>query len=167
VDYDRNATLTRDFFAKVQNKLHWAIIGKTAAEMIYDSADSTKPNMGLRTWKQAPKGKVLISDVSVAKNYLDIEHIKELNRLVSAYLDLAENRARKHVTTTMGEWSEFLDGFLELSDYQVLDDKGKVTMLEARLKAETEFEKFRVLQDRGFISDFDEEVSKVLDKRKK
>ncbi len=167
VDYDMNAPLTRDFFAKVQNKLHWAINGKTAAEMIYDSADSTKPNMGLRTWKYAPKGKILRSDVSVAKNYLDIDHIKELNRLVSAYLDLAENRALKHVTTTMREWSEFLDGFLELSDYPILEDKGKVTMLDAKIKAETEFDKFRVLQDRGFISDFDDEIRKIINKSKK
>ncbi len=155
VDYDKNAPTTREFFASVQNKLHWAITGETAAELIFRSADATRPAMGLRTWKHAPGGKVLKSDVSVAKNYLAEEHIQELNRLVSAYLDLAENRARRRILMKMAEWSEFLNRFLELSDYEVLSDKGRVSAVEAKLKAEAQYERFRARQDREYRSDFD------------
>jgi len=166
VDYDKNSPITRDFFSTVQNKLHWAITGKTAAEMIYDSVDADKVHMGLTSWKGSPDGKILKSDVTVAKNYLDKAHLEELNRLVSAYLDLAENRARKGVLTTMKKWVEFLNGFLELSDYPILMNKGKVSMLEARIKAEGEYEKFRVIQDEDFISDFDEEVKRITGEKK-
>lgn len=121
--------------------------------------------MGLTTWKHSPKGKVLKSDVMVAKNYLSETHIKELNRIVSAYLDLAENRAERSIITTMREWVNFLNRFLELSNYPILEDKGRVTMLEARLKAEQEFEKFRVTQDLNFISDFDKEVKRLGKKK--
>lgn len=135
-DYSANAPLTKRFFAEVQNKLHWAITGKTAAELIYAAADATQIYMGLTTWKRAPGGKILKSDVTVAKNYLNGAHAKELNRIVSAYLDLAENRAERGISTKMSEWASFLKGFLELSNYPILQDKGKVSALGARLKAE-------------------------------
>lgn len=160
-DYQKDASVTQDFYAKVQNKLHWAITGKTAAEIIYSSADATKPHMGLTSWAQAPDGKVLRSDVIVAKNYLHSDQMKELNGIVSAYLDLAANRARRHIPTTMEQWAEFLDGFLSLSSYQILLDKGKISALEARIKAYEEYDKFRVIQDREFLSDFDKEVLRL------
>ena len=164
-DYDPQAPITKDFFATVQNKLHWAITGQTAAELIYSSADAAKVNMGLATWKQAPRGKILKSDVAVAKNYLNEAHIKELNRIVSAYLDLAENRAERGIVTRMAEWVEFLNRFLELSNYPLLQDKGKVSALEAKLKAETEYEVFRQRQDREYISDFDREIKRLEGKK--
>lgn len=154
-DYEKDSRQTRDFFATVQNKLHWAITGKTAAEIIYTEADATKLYMGLKTWKDAPEGKIQKSDVSVAKNYLSHQHIAELNRVVSAYLDLAENNAQRGMAFTMQQWTKFLNGFLELSNYPILTDKGKMSMLEAKLKAENEFAKFRVLQDQSYESDFD------------
>jgi len=164
-DYDPQAPITKDFFATVQNKLHWAITGQTAAELIYSSADAAKVNMGLATWKQAPRGKILKSDVAVAKNYLNEAHIKELSRIVSAYLDLAENRAERSIVTLMAEWVEFLNRFLELSNYPILQDKGKVSALEAKLKAETEYEVFRQRQDREYISDFDREIKRLEGKK--
>ncbi|MBN8684035.1 MAG: virulence RhuM family protein [Chitinophagales bacterium] len=154
-DYDKNSQQTKAFFAAVQNKLHWAITGRTAAEIIYAEADANKLYMGLTTWKDAPDGKIQKSDVTVAKNYLSQQHIAELNRIVSAYLDLAENNAQRGMAFNMQQWSRFLDGFLELSNYPILQDKGRVTMLEAKLKAEGEFEKYRVIQDRDYESDFD------------
>jgi len=160
-DYDKNAPMTKEFFATVQNKLHWAITGKTAAEIIYDSADATKIFMGLTSWKQAPNGKILKSDVSVAKNYLSEAHIKELNQIVSAFLDLAENRAQRQILMKMAGWVQFLHNFLELSNYPILQDKGKVTALEARLKAEQEYEVYRVTQDKNYISDFDREIKRI------
>ena len=160
-DYDKNSPITKDFFTTVQNKLHWAITGKTAAEIIYTSADATKLYMGLTTWKQAPDGKILKSDVTVAKNYLSKAHVETLNRLVSAYLDLAEDRAKRNTLTTMQQWVEFLDRFLELSDYPILADNGKVTALEAKLKAEQEYEVFRKIQDDNYLSDFDKEIKKL------
>jgi len=156
-DYDKNAPATKDFFATVQNKLHWAITGKTAAEIIYHSADATKLYMGLTHWKHSPEGKILKSDTLVAKNYLNEAHIKELNRIVSAYLDLAENRAERGITTNMREWVQFLNQFLELSQYPILQDNGKVSALEAKLKAEQEYEVYRKTQDEHYISDFDRE----------
>lgn len=161
VDYDKEAITTKDFFAAVQNKLHWAITGKTAAEIIYTEAGAAKLFMGLKTWKAAPDGKILKSDVSVAKNYLNEEHIKELNRIVSAYLDLAENNAQRGLIMSMQDWSAFLNNFLQLSSYPILNDKGKITMLEAKLKAEMEFDKYRVIQDKNYESDFDKEVKKL------
>ncbi|MEA2077954.1 MAG: virulence RhuM family protein [Candidatus Marinimicrobia bacterium] len=160
-DYDNNAPITKEFFATVQNKLHWAITGKTAAEIIYDSADATKIYMGLTNWKQAPDGKILKSDVSIAKNYLNEAHIKELNQIISAYLDLAENRAQRQILMKMADWIEFLHSFLELSSYPILQDKGKVSALEAKLKAGQEYEEYRVTQDRDFISDFDKEIQRI------
>ncbi|SFM83535.1 virulence RhuM family protein [Methanolobus profundi] len=164
-DYNKNAPQTKEFFATVQNKLHWAITGKTAAEIIYDSADATKLHMGLTNWKQAPDGKILRSDVTVAKNYLGDAHIRELNRLVSAYLDLAENRAQRQILMKMQDWSEFLHNFLELSSYPILKDKGRVSALEAKLKAEQEYEEYRVTQDNNYISDFDREVRRIMESK--
>lgn len=162
-DYDSQSTITQQFFAAVQNKLHWAITGKTAAEIIYTEADATKLFMGLKTWKQAPEGKILKSDVIIAKNYLNEEHIKSLQRIVTAYLDLAESRATNRKVMNMEDWEKFLIQFLELADYPILTNVGKINMLEAKLKAESEYEKFRILQDENFISDFDKELKKRLD----
>ena len=160
-DYDKNNETTRVFFATAQNKMHWAIQGKTAAEIIYSEADATKIYMGLKTWKHAPNEKILKSDVSIAKNYLEEEHLKQLERIVSAYLDLAENRASRGIVMNMKDWVTFLDKFLELSDYPILLDVGKISAIEAKLKAETEYEKYRVIQDRKYISDFDQEIRKI------
>jgi len=164
-DYDKNAPITKKFFAAVQTKLHWAITGKTAAEIIYDSADATKIHMGLTDWKHAPESKILKSDVAVAKNYLSEAHIKELNQIVSAYLDLAENRAQRQILMKMADWIEFLHNFLELSNYQILQDKGKVGALEAKLKAEREYEVYRIQQDKDYLSDFDKEIKRIKGKK--
>ena len=166
-DYDKNAPITKDFFATVQNKLHWAITGKTAAEIIYDSADATKIYMGLTNWKQAPDRKILKSDVTIAKNYLNEKHIKELNRIVSAYLDLAENRAERGILMKMVDWIQFLHNFLELSNYPILQDKGKISVLEAKLKAELEYEVYRKVQDKNYLSDFDKEIKRIAGKNGK
>ena len=160
-DYDKNAPVTKDFFATVQNKLHWAITGKTAAETIYDSADAKTMYMGLTNWKRAPDGKIIKSDVSIAKNYLNEAHIKELNQIISAYLDLAENRAQRQIIMKMQDWIQFLHSFLELSSYPILQDKGKVGALQAKLKAEQEYEEYRVIQDKNYISDFDNEIKRI------
>lgn len=165
-DYDKKSVQTRHFFAMVQNKLHWAITGKTAAEIIYTEVDANKLYLGLKTWKDAPDGKIQKSDVSVAKNYLSHQHIAELNRIVSAYLDLAENNAQRGIAFSMQQWTKFLDSFLELSNYPILMDNGKVTMLEAKLKSETEYDKFRIIQDQYFESDFDKAIKQQLDKGK-
>lgn len=165
VDYDKDAPITRDFFATVQNKLHWAITGQTAAEIIYANVDAKKTFMGLKTWKNAPHGKILKSDTVIAKNYLNKQHIKELELIVSAYLDLAENRANRHILMKMKDWMDFLNRFLELSNYPILVDKGRASNLEAELKAAQEYEKFRVIQDRSFTSDFDREIRKYLTKK--
>ena len=160
-DYDKNAFITKEFFATTQNKLHWAIAGKTAAEIIYSEADSTKIYMGLKSWKRSPEGKILKSDVTIAKNYLEEEHLKQLKKIVSAYLDLAENKADRGIVMNMKDWVIFLNKFLELSDYPILLNKGKVSALEAKIKAEQEYDKYRVIQDRNYISDFDREVKKL------
>lgn len=150
----------------MQNKLHWAITGKTSAEIIYQSVDASKPKMGLMTFKNAPNGKVLKSDVAVAKNYLSEQHIRELGRIVSAYLDLAENRAERQIVMKMADWITFLNGFLELSNYPIFQDAGKVSAEMAKLKAEKAYEFFRVEQDKQFVSDFDKTV-KALKKPSK
>ncbi len=164
IDYDKSAGLTKEFFASVQNKLHWAITGKTAAEIIYAEANATQLYMGLKTWKNAPDGKILKFDVSIAKNYLSESHIRELEQMVSAYLDLAENRAERQILMKMADWRKFLDGFLELSNYPILQDKGRISQERAKLKAEQEFDKFRVIQDQNFENDFDKEI-KFLNKK--
>ena len=164
-DYDKNDISTQQFYANVQNKMHWAICGKTAAEIIYSEVDAQKVFMGLKTWKNAPDGKILKSDVSIAKNYLNIEHIKQLERIVSAYLDLAEDRAMRGIVTNMKDWIIFLNKFLDLSDYPILLDNGKVTALEAKLKAHSEYEKYRVIQDKKYLSDFDNLLNKIENKQ--
>ncbi len=166
-DYDNKSDITKYFFATVQNKLHWSIAGKTAAETIYTEADASKVYMGLKTWKKSPDGKILKSDVSIAKNYLNEEHLKLLQRIVASYLDLAESRAKNRTIMNMKDWDRFLVQFLELADYPILKDKGKVSMLEAKLKAESEYEKFRIIQDKNYISDFDRAIKQFEKKTKK
>lgn len=161
IDYDANAELTQNFYKTVQNKLHWAITGNTAAEIIHKRVDSNKPNMGLTTWKNAPEGKILISDISTAKNYLEEKEIKELNRLVELYLNFAELQAERNIPMKMSEWIEVLDGFLKINRYELLDNAGKISNEQAIAKASQEFEKFRVIQDKKYISDFDKEVNKI------
>ena len=155
LDYDRNALTTKEFFAKVQNKMHYAVHRHTAAELIYERADAEKPHMGLHTWKDAPNGKIKKSDVSVAKNYLTEDEMKAMELIVSAYLDLAENRARRHIPMTMEDWAKRLDIYLQADDLEVLKDAGKISAQLAKMHAETEFEKYRVVQDRLYQSDFD------------
>ena len=155
VDYDVTAEATQRFFATVQNKLHWAIHGQTAAEVIISRADASKERMGLTTWKDAPKGKIQKFDVSVAKNYLTESEVAQLQRLVSAYLDLAEDMALRQIPMTMHDWESRLNRFIEATDREVLQDAGKVTAEIAKAHAESEFEKYRIVQDRLFESDFD------------
>ena len=161
VDYDKTAQTTRHFFATVQNRMHVAVHGHTAAQLIYTRADAEKEHMGLTTWAQAPDGKIMKSDVAIAKNYLSGEHMRELNRIVEAYINLAETRAKNHRPTTMQQWAEFLDNFLTLASYPILMDKGKVSALQAKLKAYEEYDKYRVVQDRMYLSDFDKEVKRL------
>ena len=154
-DYDPDSPITRDFFATVQNKLHFAVTGQTAAEIINDRADCKKPNMGLTTWKNAPNGRIRKTDVSIAKNYLNEIEIKDLNYIVSMYLDFAERQARRGRIMYMKDWVERLDAFLKLNEDEILNDKGGVTAEVAKAIAETEFEKYRLIQDRLYQSDFD------------
>jgi len=155
IDYNKDAKITYDFFKKVQNKMHFAITHKTAAEIIYERADHTKEHMNLTTWKAAPEGKILKSDVSIAKNYLTKDELKSLERIVSAYLDLAEDRANRHIPMTMNDWVNRLDKFLEADDREILKNSGKISHEIAVEKAELEFEKYRIIQDREFVSDYD------------
>ena len=155
IDYDKNAAATRRFYATVQNKMHYAVHGHTAAELIVERADHTKEHMGLTTWADAPDGKIKKSDVTAAKNYLSQDEMKQLNRMVTAYLDFAENMTLRHIPLTMQDWEKRLNRFIEMFDYGILQDAGKVTAAIAKLHAETEFEKYRVVQDRLFMSDFD------------
>ena len=166
LDYDRTAQTTKLFFAKVQNKMHFAVHGHTAAELIYERADAEKPHMGLTTWASAPEGKIVKSDVSIAKNYLTEKEMRSLERIVSAYLDLAEDRAERHIPMTMEDWSKRLDLFLMADDRKVLQDEGKITAEIAKAKAETEFEKYRVIQDRLYMSDFDRYLLELEDNMK-
>lgn len=161
IDYDKESPETKRFFATVQNKLHWAISGQTAAEIIYNGADAKLPHMGLTTWRHAPDGKVMKSDVTVAKNYLDQKHMSAINRLVSAYLDLAEDRAEQQIPMTMKDWSKLLDGFITIAGRPLLDNAGHISALEAKLKAEREYESFRQKQDLDYVSDFDKEVRRL------
>lgn len=158
VDYDVTAQATKRFFATVQNKLHWAIHGQTAAEMIVDRADSSKNSMGLSTWKDSPHGKIQKFDVIVAKNYLNEDEMAQLQRLVNAYLDVAEDMAKRHIPMTMQDWETRLNRFIEATDRGVLKDSGRVTAEIAKAHAESEFEKYRIIQDRLFESDFDKLV---------
>ena len=167
LDYDRTAKTTKQFFAKVQNKMHYAVHGHTAAELIYERADAEKPHMGLTSWAAAPDGKIVKSDVSVAKNYLTEQEMRSLERIVSAYLDLAEDRAERHIPMTMEDWAKRLDLFLMADDREVLQDAGKITAEIAKAKAETEFEKYRIIQDREFLSDFDKYILELEESAKK
>ena len=161
IDYDVTATATKRFFATVQNKLHWAIHGQTAAEVIFSRADAAKDSMGLTTWKDAPKGKIQKFDVAVAKNYLTEGEMAQLQRLVSAYLDLAEDMALRQIPMTMQDWETRLNRFIAATDREVLQDAGKVTAEIAQAHAESEFEKYRGLQDRNFESDFDQMIKQL------
>ena len=165
VDYSRDAVTTKEFFATVQNKLHYAIHGHTAAELIVDRADHTKEHMGLTTWKNAPKGKIVKADVSVAKNYLTRSELRDLNQFVSMYLDYAERQARRHIPMTMEDWAKKLDVFLQFNEEEVLHDKGRVSAEIAKSFAESEFEKYRVIQDRLFESDFDKLLASTEEKK--
>lgn len=165
MDYNKDAPTTRDFFAKVQNKLHFAIHGHTAAELIMKRADSQKDHMGLTSWANSPDGKILKSDVSVAKNYLAQDELESLARIVNAYLDLAEDRARRKIPMTMEDWARRLDLFLEFSEREILQDKGKITTEIAKVHAESEFEKYRIVQDRLFESDFDRIINQIEDEK--
>ena len=159
VDYTADAVTTKEFFATVQNKLHYAIHGHTAAELIMDRADHKKEHMGLTTWKNAPSGKIVKSDVIIAKNYLTKNELKDLNQFVTMYLDYAERQARRHIPMTMEDWAAKLDVFLQFNEEEILHDKGRVTAEIAKSFAESEFEKYRVIQDKLFESDFDRLVA--------
>lgn len=165
MDYNKDAPTTRDFFAKVQNKLHFAIHGHTAAELIMKRADSQKDHMGLTSWANSPDGKILKSDVSVVKNYLAQDELESLARIVNAYLDLAEDRARRKIPMTMEDWARRLDLFLEFSEREILQDKGKITTEIAKAHAESEFEKYRIVQDRLFESDFDRIINQIEEEK--
>ncbi len=161
IDYNKDAEITQIFFKTVQNKLHWAITGKTAAQIIAERAQSSAQNMGLQTWKNAPAGKILKTDVSIAKNYLFEKEIKELERIVSMYLDYAENQAARQIPMKMSDWVKKLDAFLQFNEYKILKDAGKVSHEVAKRLAEKEYEKFRITQDKDFESDFDKEIKKL------
>lgn len=165
VDYSRDAVTTKEFFATVQNKLHYAIHGHTAAELIVDRADHKKEHMGLTTWKNAPKGKIVKADVGVAKNYLTQSELKDLNQFVSMYLDYAERQARRHIPMTMEDWAKKLDVFLRFNEEEVLYDRGRVSAEIAKSFAESEFEKYRVIQDKLFESDFDKLLASTEEKK--
>ena len=166
IDYDKNSATTRRFYATVQNKMHYAVHGHTAAELIVERADHTKEHMGLTTWADAPEGKIKKSDVTVAKNYLSQDEMKQLNRMVTAYLDFAENMTLRHIPLTMQDWEKRLNSFIEMFDYGILQDAGKVSAEIAKLHAETEFEKYRVIQDRLFLSDFDKYILELEESSK-
>ena len=155
IDYDKNSEITRTFFKTVQNMMHYAVTHQTAAEIVYDRADAEKPHMGLMTWKNAPDGRVVRSDVTIAKNYLSEQEVDELNLLTTAFLDIAERRARRHVLTTMAEWKQVLEQYLKATDADVLPNAGSVSHEEAEVKAFEEYEKFRRIQDKTLLSDFD------------
>ena len=167
IDYDKNSATTRRFYATVQNKMHYAVHGHTAAELIVERADHTKEHMGLTTWADAPDGKIKKSDVTVAKNYLSQDEMKQLNRMVTAYLDFAENMTLRHIPLTMQDWEKRLNSFIEMFDYGILQDAGKMSAEIAKLHAETEFEKYRVIQDRLFMSDFDRYMLELEESEKK
>jgi hypothetical protein len=167
IDYSKDAEITQNFFKVVQNKLHWAITGSTAAELIANRVNSAKPNMGLTTWKNAPHGKILKSDVTVAKNYLSEKEIKDLERIVSMFLDYAENQAARQIPMKMKDWVEKLDSFLKFNEYDILNSPGKISHEVAKELAEGEYEKFRVKQDRAFESDFEREVKRLSKKGSK
>ena len=172
-DYDKNSKTTRTFYKMVQNKMHWAVHRHTAAELIVERADANKENMGLTTWESAPNGKIIKADVTIAKNYLNEEEINYLERIVSLYLDYAELQAERKIPMSMQDWAKKLDGFLEFNGNEILTDAGKISHEQAKLHAESEFEKYRIIQDQQYLSDFDkqmleiEEIKRIIKKDKK
>ena len=167
IDYSKDVEITKTFFATVQNKLHFAITGHTAAEIITSRVDSAKPHMGLTTWKRAPKGKIMLSDTVVAKNYLSREEISYLNRIVSMYIDYAELQAVRHIPMKMADWVDKLNAFLKFSEYDILNNAGKVSHAVAEALATKEYEKFRKIQDANYVSDFDREIEQLEKKLEK
>lgn len=167
IDYKKDDETTQTFYKTVQNKLHWATTGKTAAQIISERVSSSKQNMGLQTWKNSPKGKILKTDVSIAKNYLIEKEIKDLERVVSMYLDYAENQAARQIHMKMKDWISKLDAFLKFNEYQILNDSGKISHEVAKQLAEKEFEEFRITQDQNFVSDFEITISKTLKNNEK
>lgn len=164
VDYDKESIITKEFYATIQNKMHYAVHGNTAAEVIVARANHKKEHMGLTSWKNAPDGKIVKTDVSIAKNYLNKDEISELNEIVTMYLDYATRQARRHIPMTMEDWKSKLDAFLRFNDAEILENKGKVTAAIAKEFAESEFEKYRVIQDALYQSDFDRLVNDIEDK---
>ncbi len=170
IDYDVDSAQTKRFYATVQNKMHYAVHGHTAAELIVERADATREHMGLTTWADAPNGKIKKSDVTVAKNYLTAHELGQLNRMVTAYIDFAESMAARHIPLTMEDWESRLNAFIQMFEYGLLNDAGKVSAEIAKIHAETEFEKYRVIQDKLFVSDYDRymlELEKHIKKNKK
>ena len=165
IDYNKNTEIAKDFYATIQNKFHYAITNETAAEIIYHRADSNKKHMGLTTWKHSPDGKILKSDVSIAKNYLTEKELEFLQDIVNMYLDIAENRAKRQIPMKMKDWVEELDVMLKTNRYEVLDCKGKISAEEAKEFAEKEFEKFRIEQDKQYLSDFDKIINECKNKK--
>lgn len=165
IDYTSDAETTKAFFATVQNKLHFAIHGHTAAEVVVERADSKKENMGLTIWRNAPKGKIIKTDVSVAKNYLTEKELKQLDRFVTMYLDYAETQAEQNIPMTMKDWTEKLNAFLQFNQKEILQNAGKVTQAIAKAFAESEFEKYRIIQDKLFESDFDKDIKQIENKK--
>ena len=161
VDYDKNSDTAITFYKTIQNKFHYAITGKTAAEIIYDRVDASKENMGLTTWEKSPDGKILKSDVIIAKNYLDEKEIKNLNNLVNLFLDIAENNAERNITMYMNDWKNEVENALKVFHYDVLEGKGSITHKEAIDKATSEYEKYRVIQDKSYVSDFDKLINET------
>jgi len=167
MDYNKDSVITKEFFAKVQNKLHYAVHGHTAAELIVSRANAEIEHMGLTSWEKSPDGKIVRTDVSIAKNYLTETELESLGRIVNAYLDLAEDRAKRHLPMTMEDWAIRLDKFLEADDRDILQNSGKITALMAKSFAESEFEKYRIVQDSLFESDFDKEIKRIDGKESK
>ena len=164
IDYDPKSPISINFFKRVQNKMHFAVSKQTAAELIYNRVNSEKEHMGLTSWRNAPDGKIVKADVSIAKNYLSKGEIQELNEIVTMYLDYATRQARRHIPMTMADWASKLDAFLQFNDAEVLQNKGKVTAAIAKTFAESEFEQYRVIQDRLYQSDFDRLVASTEEK---
>lgn len=168
IDYDNTSDTAREFYASIQNKFHYAITGETAAEIIYNRVDNNKPNMGLTNWKESPDGKILKSDVVIAKNYLDEQELKNLNNIVNIFLDIAEDSAERNIPMYMKDWKEEVDNVLKMRHYKILEGKGKISKLDADTKASKEYEKFKVKQDKNYISDFDKltmKSKKINDKK--
>lgn len=162
IDYDKNAEITTKFYTMIQNKFHYAITGRTAAEIVYTGADKTLPNMGLKTWKNSPDGRILKSDTTIAKNYLTEKEIKKLERVVSGYFDYLENIVENRIVTTMEDLADSINKFLDFNEYKILDNLGKVSHKDAENKAFAEYDEFKVIQDKSYVSDFDREVKRLL-----